>query len=132
MVKVLSFRFQQCFSLFIMLLVEGASETGLLRHLSNDVSRIPYLQNYIGYEGHIFLKKTWKLNLDFENAEKSWEKDFFFRDMSIWRSSNKMFLLRREYLSSAVNWLSNNLQIVHITKRDFFQLDCFQSGQVIW
>ena len=37
MVKVLPFSFDQYFGLFTILLVEGSSEMGLLRHLSNDV-----------------------------------------------------------------------------------------------
>ena len=41
MIKVLSFRFQQWFGPFSMLLVEGSSQTGLLKHLSEDVFRIP-------------------------------------------------------------------------------------------
>ena len=41
MVKVLSFSFEQCFGPFNMLLVEGLSERGLFRHLSNHVFRSP-------------------------------------------------------------------------------------------
>ena len=39
MVKVLSFRFEQCIGLFTMLLLKGSSEMGLFRHLSNHVFR---------------------------------------------------------------------------------------------
>ena len=39
--KVLSFRFQQRFGPFIMLLVKGSSETGLFRHLFNHVFGSP-------------------------------------------------------------------------------------------
>ena len=35
MVKVLSFRFQQCFDPCTVLVFEGSSETGIFRHLSN-------------------------------------------------------------------------------------------------
>ena len=38
-VKVLSFRFEQCFGPFTMLLVHVSSETGLFRDLSNHVFR---------------------------------------------------------------------------------------------
>ena len=37
MIKVLSFKCYQCFGPFAMLLVEGFSEMGLFRHLSNHV-----------------------------------------------------------------------------------------------
>ena len=41
MVKIQSFRFQQCFRPFIMLLLEMSSKMGLFRHLSNHVFRSP-------------------------------------------------------------------------------------------
>ena len=37
-----------------------------------------------------------------------------------------MSLLRKKYLSSAVNVLTNSPNIFHITKRDLFQLSCFK------
>ena len=104
----------------------------LFRDLSNRVFRSPYVQKYIGREGHSFFQKSWKLNLDFENAKKKLRKGFFFWDMCIWRSSNKLFLGRRKYLSSAVTVLTNNPKTLNITKRDFFQLNCFHSDQEIW
>ena len=39
MVKVFRFEFQQCFGQFTVLLVEGLSQTGLFRQLSNHVFR---------------------------------------------------------------------------------------------
>ena len=41
----------------------------------------------------------------------------------------KLCLLRREYLSSAVNVLTNNLKILHRTKTDFFKLNYVHSDQ---
>ena len=41
MVKGLSFSFEQCFGPFTMLLVKGFSETGLFRHLCNQVFQSP-------------------------------------------------------------------------------------------
>ena len=35
-------------------------------------------------------------------------------------------MLIREYLSSAVNVLTNSPNMFHIIKRDFFQLNCLQ------
>ena len=37
-----------------------------------------------------------------------------------------------EYLSSAVNVLTNSLKIFHVTKRDPFQLNYLDSDQWIW
>ena len=51
------------------------------------------------------------------------KKPFFFWDNSIWIGSIKLNLLRREYLSSAVNVLTNSLNILHRTNVDFFQLN---------
>ena len=58
MVKVLPLRFRQSLSPFTMLLNEGSSTTGLFRHLSNHVFRSPSVQKYIGFEGHLLLKKV--------------------------------------------------------------------------
>ena len=38
-------------------------------------------------------------------------------------------LLRKEYLSAAVNGVSRSPQILYTTKRDFFQLNCIRSDQ---
>ena len=55
--------------------------------------------------------------------------DFCFLDIYIRRCWNKLSLLKREYLSTAVNVLRNSPKILHITKRDFFQLNCLHSDQ---
>ena len=39
----------------------------------------------------------------------------------------KWFLLRREYLSSAVNVLTNTYKALHLTKTDFFRLNHLQN-----
>ena len=70
MVKLLSFRFQQCFSPFTMLLVERPSKKGLFGHLSNHVFRSPSVRIYISYEGHLFFWKCSKLNLNLQNPRK--------------------------------------------------------------
>ena len=41
-------------------------------------------------------------------------------------------LLRREYLSSAVNVLTKILKILDVTKGDFFQLNYLHSDESIW
>ena len=62
-------------------------------------------------------------------ARKDPEHDFSFWDNSIWIGSVELSLLRREYLSSAVNVLTSSLKIFHITKKDFFQLNSLDSNQ---
>ena len=47
--------------------------------------------------------------------------------MKVLEIGKKFSLLRREYLSSAVNVLRNSTKISDITKRDMFQLHFAQS-----
>ena len=82
--------------------------------------------------GSSFFWKCWKFNVDFKNAEKNWEKTFGFWDISIWIGCIKLSLLKREYLSSAVNMLTNSFEILHSTKKAFCQLSYFRSDQYIW
>ena len=79
--------------------------------------------------GSSFCWKCSKFNADFKNEAKNCEKVFCFCDNSIWIGSVKLPLLRREYLSSAVNVLRNSLKILHSTNLDFFQLNYVQSDQ---
>ena len=52
-----------------------------------------------------------------------------FRDNCIWIGYVKLYLLRREYMSLAVNMLTRGLKTSYITKRDFFQLNSLHSDQ---
>ena len=54
-------------------------------------------------------------------------KLFVFGDNCIWIVCFKLFLLRREYLSSAVNVLANSYKVLDITKRDISQLIYLQN-----
>ena len=57
-------------------------------------------------------------------------KQFFpFVDNCIWIGCGKFCLYQREYLSSAVNVLTNSPQILHITKKDIFRLEFFYSDE---
>ena len=62
-----------------------------------------------------------------KNAEKKSEKVFSFWDKCIRIVRVELFLLRRKYLSSAVNVWIKNLQTWHVTKSDFFQLNSVHS-----
>ena len=72
----------------------------------------------------IFYQKCSKVYLHFKNAEKNWEGPFCFLDHCIWIGSLNLSLLRREKMWPAVNVLANSPNILHITKRDFFQFNC--------
>ena len=95
----------------------------IFKQLSNHVFRSPQFRNDISYEGRLFLENFWKINIDFKNREKNWEKVFCFCDNCIWIGCIRVSLLIREYLSSSVNVLTNTFKISHIFKRDFFKLN---------
>ena len=130
-VKVLACKFQECLGAFIMLLSEGSLETGLFRHWRNHVFRSLQIRKYLSYESHFFFffGKSWKFQLDFENAAKKSEKVFCFRHNCIWIGCVKLSLLRREYLPSALSVLGNSLEILHITNRNFLKVNCLHSDQ---
>ena len=61
--------------------------------------------------------------------QKKIEKVFSFSDKSISIGSVKLPLLRREYLSSAINVSTNRLKILNINNRYLFQLKCLRNVQ---
>ena len=128
MVKVLSLRFQQCFGPISMLLVEGSSETELFRLWFNQVFRTTKVQKYITYEGHLFFE-NFQNEIEISKIPKKISKKFFFWNNSFSICCYKLCLLRREYLSSAVNRLTNSPTILDITQRDFFNLNCLHRDQ---
>ena len=67
-----------------------------------------------------FFWKCSKFHVDFENARKSTEKGFCFRDNCFRIGCVKYSLFRREYWSSAVNMLTNTYKALRLTKTDFF------------
>ena len=69
-----------------------------------------------------------KLDVNFGNSAKNWERVFRFLDNCIWIGWSTFLLLRRQCLSSAVNMLRNSPTIAHIIKRDIFQL-CFNQNE---
>ena len=52
-----------------------------------------------------------------------------FRFSHIASEEIKLSPLGREYLSSAVNMLRNSSEILHITMKDLFELNCLHSDQ---
>ena len=70
----------------------------------------------------IFFLEMIKIQFKFRKCKKKFKKKFFcFRDDC--RCCNKLSLLRTEYLSSAVNVLTNSPKIFYITSRDILQLN---------
>ena len=58
--------------------------------------------------------------------QKKLKKKVFVFEIG-WIGWIKLSLLRGEKLSSAVNVLINSLKTLHVTKSDFFQLNCLNS-----
>ena len=125
-------RLQKCMVPFTILVLEGSTETGLFKHLSNHFFQCPSFRKYIGYEGHLYFGKCSIFNAYFRDSEKSWEKEFCFWENSIWIGCVKLSLLRREYLSSTINVFTSCFKIFHCTKRDICQFKFYQSDQEIW
>ena len=132
MIKMLWCRFEQCLGTFTMLLVEGSSETGLFRHLSRNVFRVPNFGKTKAVMLIFFFSKCLKFNLKFKKATKIWEKVFCFWDNCIWIGIVKLSLLRTGYFSSGANVLTSSPKIWHVNKRDFFKLNWLGSDQWMW
>ena len=82
--------------------------------------------------GWYFFWKCSKLNRKLENWKRNWDNIFCFWENSIRKCWNKFPLLRREYFLSALNGLTKCPKILHITQRDFFNLNCLQRDRWIW
>ena len=61
--------------------------------------------------------------------QKKIRKSFLFRDNCVRIACVKLSLLRREYLSSAVNVLTNSYKALRLTKTDFFRLNYLRNDQ---
>ena len=130
LIKVLRCRFQQRFSTFSMLLVEGFSERGLFRHLSDYGFRVRNLEIKKLW-GSSFFSKCSKFILIFKKAAKNSESALCFQDNCIWIGIVKLSLLRTGYFSPADNMLKSSWKVLHVNKRDFLQLNWLSSDQWI-
>ena len=79
--------------------------------------------------GSSFFWKCSKFNVDFENLRKNAEKAFCFWDNYVRNGCVKLSVLRREYLSSAVNVLTNSYKSLRLTKINFFELHYLPNDQ---
>ena len=61
--------------------------------------------------------------------QKKIRKCFLFGDNCVRICCLKLSLLRREYLSSAVNVLTNSYKALRLTKTDFFRLNYLPNDQ---
>ena len=77
MVKLLSFRIQQCFGPFTMLLVETTSERGFLNIDKATFFGAPKLKTTSTMRV-IFVLKIFTIKFKFRKSEKKMKKNFFF------------------------------------------------------
>ena len=61
--------------------------------------------------------------------KKKIRKSFLFRDNCVQIGCVKLSLLRREYLSSAVNVLTNSYKALRLSKTDIFRLNYLPNDQ---
>ena len=131
MIKKLRCRFQQCFCTSAMVLVQGSSETRLFSDLSNHNFGVCNFGNTKAMSV-IFFKKCLKFKIISKMEQKS-EKKFFVCEIILSELvSLNVPLLRTGYFSSAANVLTSSTKILHVNKKDFFQLDWFGSDQLLW
>ena len=69
--------------------------------------------------GSSFIWACLKFNIDFKDAEKNWEKVYWFFDKWIWLACVKLLLFRRKYLSSAANVLTTVRRFCTSLRRTF-------------
>ena len=77
----------------------------------------------------IFFLEMLKSQPKFRKCIEILRNVFNFWDNSIWKCCKKLPLLRREYLSSAVNGLTNSPKIFHISQRNFISHNCLHRDQ---
>ena len=82
--------------------------------------------------GRYFLSKYLEFSLNFKNAAKNWGKVFGFWDNCIWIGIVISSLLRTTYISSTANVLTSSSKILHVNKRDIFQLNWLGSDHWKW
>ena len=133
MIKVLWRRFQKWLGTFTMLLFEVSPPTKLFRHFYHCVFGVRSFGNTKSMRV-IFFSKYSKFSPDFknENAGKDWGKRFCLWDNFTWIGIGKLSLLRTAYFSFPANVLRNSSEILHVNKRDFFQLNRLIRDQWIW
>ena len=79
-----------------------------------------------------FVSKYLIFHLDFKNSVKNWGRLLCLWENCTWIGIVKFSLLRTWYSSTAANVLTSSPKILHVDKRDFFQLNLFSSDRWIW
>ena len=72
--------------------------------------------------GLVFLKKSFKFDLDSKNATKDPQKAFNLQEKSVSIGSDKFSILQPEYWQLAVNMLTSSPEILDRTENNFLKL----------
>ena len=131
MIKVLWRRFKKWLGTFTMLLVEGSSETRILRHVYDYVFRFRNFGNTKSMR-LIFFRKRWIISAKFQKCSEKSENLFCFWDNWMWIGIVKLSLLRTRYFHWAANVLTSSTKILRLNKKDFLELSWLGSDQRIW
>ena len=94
-------------------------ETRLFKNLSNHIFCSLLFRKYVTDEDHISFWKCSIVDVDLRHGAKKWEFFFCFLDNCTWIEWGNFFLLRREYLLSAVNAITNTPRISDTLRRTF-------------
>ena len=105
--------------------VEGSYKRDFLQMSLTTSFPVRNFDNTSTFRVHSFLPKFSKFDLHLNNAARNSENAFWSLHKCIWIVYVKLTLLRRKYLSLVVNVLTDSTKILHITKRNFFQLNFF-------
>ena len=127
MIKVLWWRFRQCFGSFNMLSVKGCSEMGLFKIDLGTSFTLGTFQNIKAMRA-FFCSKYLK-TLVFKKIAKKWEKAISFSDNYNWIGCKRSSLVQRKYLPWAFNVLTNSAKSSHVSNRDIFQLQFPESDK---
>ena len=131
MTKLLRWRFRQCFAPLALWLSKATFKRGFLDIYLNNSFALHNFQN-IWPMSVAFSFKMFKNLFRFQKNSKKLRRRKFFLDNFNWIGSKKSSLVRREYLSWAVNMLTNSPNSSHLSNRDIFQLKFPQSDKKIW
>ena len=102
----------QFFRLLNMFTVARCSETRLFRQLNSHIAHSLSFRKYISFEGPLFFSKCSKFDVDFRYTAEKLEKIFRFLENYRWIACHKFFLIRGQYLSSAVHLLTKTPRIL--------------------
>ena len=118
--------FQQCFEPANTLITEWGAEARPFRRLSKLYLSEAIISVIIRLRCSSWFSERCKFHPQLRNTIKNWQKVFRFWDKVVWNCCQKICILRREYLSSGVNVLTNSVKISDVTKAAFFQLNIFR------